>query len=109
MPRGNREPLWCERRLLARIHRYSREHRRRAVKPVSPDAFARFLWRWHGLDQPVTELDQPLAQLEGWAAPVTLWEQAILGIRCRDYTPRDLDQRFLSGELSWFRPANGDL
>ncbi len=97
-------PPWCERRLLARIHRYSREHRRRAVKPVPPAAFARFLMRWHRLDEPGTGLDQPLAQLEGWAAPVELWEQALLSIRCRDDAPADLEQRFLSGELSWFRP-----
>ncbi len=101
--------LWCERRLLARIHRYSREHRRRAVRPVPPAAYARFLFRWHGLDQPVSELDQPLSQLEGWTAPVQLWEQAILGIRCKTCSPQDLDQRFLSGALSWFRPMRGEI
>ncbi len=44
------ENLWCERRLLARIHRYSREQRRRAVKPVSPAAYMNFLVHWHGMD-----------------------------------------------------------
>jgi ATP-dependent Lhr-like helicase len=38
------ENLWCERRLLARIHRYSREQRRRAVKPVSPAIFSGMAW-----------------------------------------------------------------
>ncbi len=105
-PAGGAVP-WCERRLLARIHRYSREHRRRAVKPVAPADYLRFLARWHALDQPGTSLDQPLSQLEGWTAPVTQWEHAILGVRCADYELRDLDQRFLSGELGWFRPPNG--
>ncbi len=108
MPAEEGETLWCERRLLARIHRYSRAQRRHAVKPVPPAAYARFLLQWHGLDQPEAGLDQALSQLEGWAAPVPLWEQAILGVRCRGYTPQDLDQRFLSGELSWFRPSRGE-
>ncbi|MFT5139888.1 MAG: ATP-dependent Lhr-like helicase [Lysobacterales bacterium] len=110
------ETLWCERRLLARIHRYSRAQRRHAVKPVSPAAFGRFLVQWHGMGQGVQDggtqaesgLDQALSQLEGWTAPVPLWEKAILGIRCRDYSSQELDQRFLSGELCWFRPARGD-
>jgi len=109
MPTEQGETRWCERRLLARIHRYSREQRRQAVKPVPPAAFARFLARWHGLDRPAPGLDQALSQLEGWTAPVTLWEQAILGIRCSDYSTADLDQRFLSGELAWFRPLRGEM
>jgi ATP-dependent Lhr-like helicase len=108
MPSTEGEPRWCERRLLARIHRYSREHRRRAVKPVPPAAFFRFLARWHGLDQPGTSLDQPLSQLEGWAAPVAQWEHEILTVRCTDFSPLDLDQRFLSGEYVWFRPLRAE-
>ena len=105
MPAEDAKPLWCERRLLARIHRYSREQRRHAVKPVPPAAFARFLSQWHGLDEKASNLDQALSQLEGWAVPVPLWEQSILGARCSDYSPYDLDQRFLSGELCWFKPT----
>jgi ATP-dependent Lhr-like helicase len=108
MPREGRPPLWCERRLLARIHRYSREHRRRAVKPVPPAAFARFLFRWHGLDDPTENLDQALSQLEGWAAPALHWEQSILGVRCQGYAPQALDQRFLNGTLGWFRPCRSE-
>jgi ATP-dependent Lhr-like helicase len=72
---------------------------------VAPAAFARFLFRWHGLDEPLSDLDPALSRLEGWAAPVALWEQSILSTRCRDYTPQELDQRFLSGSLCWFRPG----
>ncbi len=97
--------LWCERRLLARIHRYSREQRRRAVKPVSPEAYLRFLSRWHALDDPAS-LDQALERLEGWSAPVEAWEHGLLRSRVKDLDPGLLDQRFLSGELAWFRPLS---
>ena len=100
------EHLWCERRLLARIHRYSREQRRRAVKPVSPATFMNFLVHWHGLDDAGADLDQALSLLQGWSAPAATWEHALLGARCKDYSPDQLDQRFLSGQLAWFRPPS---
>jgi ATP-dependent Lhr-like helicase len=97
--------LWCERRLLARIHRYSREQRRRAVKPVSPATFMNFLVQWHAMDDGGADLDQALSLLQGWCAPATIWEHALLKGRCNDYSPDQLDQRFLSGQLAWFRPV----
>ena len=96
---------WCERRLLARIHRYSRERRRRAAKPVYPAAFMRFLLSWHGFDEPAGELEQALGQLEGWSAPAAAWESGLLAHRCADYSPQRLDELFLSGYLTWFRPG----
>jgi ATP-dependent Lhr-like helicase len=105
MEQGEAEPRWCERRLLARIHRYSREHRRQAVRPVSQAVYARFLVAWHQLDEP-GDLDGALARLEGWAAPVDAWEHALLRARCQEQPPGALDQRFLSGQLAWFRPLN---
>jgi ATP-dependent Lhr-like helicase len=98
--------VWCERRLLARIHRYSRERRRKAARPVPPAAFMRFLLDWHGLGQPAGELEQVLGLLEGWTAPVAAWETGLLAARCADYTPQRLDEQFLSGFLTWFRPLN---
>jgi ATP-dependent Lhr-like helicase len=95
---------WCERRLLARIHRYSRERRRKAARPVPPAAYMRFLLDWHGLDEPAGELEQVLDLLEGWAAPVAAWEQGLLASRCADYSPQRLDEQFLSGFATWFRP-----
>ncbi|MFC1688518.1 DEAD/DEAH box helicase [Pseudomonadota bacterium] len=99
------EKTWCERRLLARIHRYSRERRRKAARPVPPAAFMRFLLEWHGLDEPAGELEQVLGLLEGWSAPVAAWEQGLLASRCADYSPQRLDEQFLSGFATWFRPA----
>ncbi len=103
---GAQGKTWCERRLLARIHRYSRERRRRTARPVAPAAFMRFLLSWHGFDEPAGELEQSLAQLEGWAAPVAAWESGLLAHRCADYSPQRLDEQFLSGYLTWFRPAS---
>ena len=95
---------WCERRLLARIHRYSRERRRKATRPVPPAAYMRFLLDWHGLGEPAGELEQVLGLLEGWTAPVAAWEQGLLASRCADYSPQRLDEQFLSGFVTWFRP-----
>lgn len=99
-------PTWCERRLLARMHRYSRESRRKAARPVSPAAYMRFLLDWHGLGESGGELEQVLGQLEGWTAPVAAWEQGLLATRCADYSPQRLDEQFLSGFVTWFRPLN---
>ena len=106
MPATSASRLWCERRLLARIHRYSREQRRRAVKPVSPATFMNFLVHWHGLDDAGNDLDQSLSLLQGWTASAGIWEHALLSARCRDYSPEQLDQRFLSAQLAWFRPVS---
>ena len=66
----------------------------------------RFLLNWHGLDDPAGELEQVLALLEGWTAPVAAWEQGLLASRCADYSPLRLDEQFLSGFATWFRPGN---
>ncbi len=104
---GPSHERWCERRLLARIHRYSRERRRHAARPVSPAAYMRFLAAWHGLDAPSEDLGQALTLLEGWAAPLAAWEPSLLQARCRDYAAHELDQLFLAGQITWFRPLCG--
>jgi ATP-dependent Lhr-like helicase len=99
------DKTWCERRLLARIHRYSRERRRKSSRPVPAAAYMRFLLDWHGLDEPAGELEQVLGLLEGWTAPVAAWEQGLLASRCADYSPQRLDEQFLCGFATWFRPG----
>ena len=37
---------WCERHLLARIHRYTLKRLRREIEPVEPRDFVRFLFEW---------------------------------------------------------------
>ncbi|MEM1410861.1 MAG: DEAD/DEAH box helicase, partial [Pseudomonadota bacterium] len=86
--------LWCERRLLARIHRYSRERRRQTAKPVPPAAYCRFLVGWHALDDPAS-LDQALRRLEGWACPVQGWVPGLLTPRVHQLDPAALDVALL--------------
>jgi ATP-dependent Lhr-like helicase len=100
---------WCERRLLARIHRRTLETLRKAVEPVPPAALMRFLFRWHGLAGERREGPEAvrvaLEKLQGFAAPAALWEQALLPARADAYLPTDLDQQLSTGRFLWLRPA----
>ncbi len=40
---------WCERRLLARIHRYTLDRLRKEIEPVTAAEFLRFLFKWQRL------------------------------------------------------------
>ena len=77
---------WCERHLLARIHRYTLKRLRREIEPVEPRDFVRFLFDWQhvGADARVSgpeALAGVLAQLEGYEAPAALWEAELLPAR----------------------------
>src|SRR5690606_7871676 len=86
---------WCDRRLLARIHRSTRDRRRAEFQPVPPAQFMRFLFHWHQLVDLAGDarregeagLAAVLRQLEGHAAPPAAWEEDLLAARMRDYTP----------------------
>jgi ATP-dependent Lhr-like helicase len=99
---------WCERRLLARIHRYTVDRLRREIEPVSAADFMRHLSRWQHLD-PASQLRGPdavaavLAQLEGFEAPAVAWETAILPARVADYDPAWLDELCRAGRVLWLR------
>ncbi len=99
---------WCERRLLARVHRLTIGRLRKEIEAVSAADFMRFLFRWqhvhpgtqlHGRDG----LTQIIAQLQGLELPAPAWERDILPARLYRYDPADLDQLCLSGEVSWGR------
>ncbi|MDN5871023.1 MAG: ATP-dependent DNA helicase, partial [Nitrococcus sp.] len=99
-------PEWCERRLLARIQRYSVRRLRAEIEPVSPQTFMRFLLEWHGLAdraQGQEALARVLEQLEGFALPAAAWERDILPARIVDYAPQQLDQLLASGRFIWLR------
>jgi len=104
---GGRE-AWCDRRLLARIQRYTLDRLRREIEPVSAAEFLRFLSAWqhvgekHRLDGPrgVAEVVRQLAGLE---APVAAWEARILPARVKGYQREWLDGLALSGEVAWGR------
>ncbi len=99
---------WCDRRLLARIHRYTVERLRREIEPVSAAQFLRFLACWQHAD-PEYRLEGPrgvatvLTQLAGFEAPAAAWEASILPARVRGYKRDWLDQLTGSGEMVWGR------
>ena len=100
------EPEWCERRLLARIHRYTLARLRREIDPVDPADYMRFLFAWHGLDERregPAGLLAVIEQLEGFEAPAAAWEDSILTARLRGYDPSWLDTVCLTGRVVWLR------
>jgi ATP-dependent Lhr-like helicase len=102
------ETEWCERRLLARIHRYTVERLRAEIEPLPAADFLRFLFRWQGLtSDPRPEGPQALAavveQLEGFEAAAAAWEADILPARLQHYDPEWLDSLCLSGRVLWAR------
>ncbi|MFA5941528.1 MAG: DEAD/DEAH box helicase [Sinimarinibacterium sp.] len=109
---GNGQLEWCERRRLARIHRYTRDRRRAEFEPVAPAAFMRFLLAWQGLaggelrEGPVA-LEAVLAQLEGFPVAAAAWEAEVLPARVRHYESAWLDQLCASGRVLWQRPPTG--
>ena len=48
--RARRQLEWCDRTLLARIHRYTLNRLRAEIEPVSPADFMRFLFRWQHVE-----------------------------------------------------------
>ena len=101
---------WCERRLLARIHRYTVMRLRAEIDPVQPREFLRFLFEWQrvlpGLRmQGADSVAAVLAQLEGFEAPASAWESDILPARIADYEPDWLDEHGRAGRYSWVRLA----
>lgn len=105
---GEQTEEWCERRLLARIHRYTLKSLRKEIKPVPPAAFMRFLCYWHGMEEPAEGQEALLAtlqQLEGCALPAAAWEQDVLPARLRRYEPMLLDHLCSSGQILWLHPS----
>jgi len=99
---------WCERRLLARIHRYTIKRLRAEIEPVPARDFLRFLFRWQRVApdtqvEGAASLDAIVAQLEGFGAPAAAWERDILPARLKDYRPSWLDARCLAGHATWLR------
>jgi ATP-dependent helicase Lhr and Lhr-like helicase len=99
---------WCERRLLARIHRYTVGRLRAEIQPVSAAEFLRFLFGWQRV-APDAHMEGPDAveiivrQLEGFEAPAGAWETEILPARLTEYEPAWLDDQCLSGRIAWAR------
>ncbi len=99
---------WCDRRLLARINRYTVKRLRDEIEPVSSAEFMRFLLGWQHV-RPGERMDGPdavaalVSQLEGYEAPAAAWEAEILPVRMQGYEPAWLDDQCLSGRVLWSR------
>jgi len=112
---GSARVEWCERHLLARIHRYTLKRLRREIEPVEPRDFARFLFDWQHVG-PEARLSGPealagvLSQLEGYEAPAAMWEAELLPARVKDYAPSWLDELCTAGRTLWarLRPVAGE-
>ena len=97
---------WCDRRLLARIHRYTLNRLRAEIEPVSPADFMRFLFAWQRVDPEhrvagLEGLAGMVAQLDGFELPAAAWESDVLASRIDEYDPSLLDTLSLTGRVAW--------
>ncbi len=107
---GEAAEEWCERRLLARIHRNTLRTLRAGIEPVETRDLLRFLLDWHGVTRrPQAQGAQGLLgvieQLEGCALPAAAWEADVLSSRVASYESAWLDSLCLSGRVLWTRLA----
>jgi ATP-dependent Lhr-like helicase len=107
---GKEDEEFCDRRLLARIHRLTLNRLRQEIEPVTPQELMRFLLRWqHGA--PGTQLEgkrgllEAIAQLQGFDIPAVAWERHILPSRIASYRGSWLDELCMSGDVAWGRLA----
>jgi ATP-dependent helicase Lhr and Lhr-like helicase len=105
---GVQETEWCDRRLLARIHRLTVATLRKQIEPVTPAQFMRWLLRWQHM-APGSQVQgeratlEVLRQLQGFEIPANAWERQVLARRIADYAPQWLDQLCLTGAVGWGR------
>ena len=105
---GASETEWCDRRLLARIHRLTINRLRAEIQPVSVAEFQRFLLAWQRVDaehraEGPEGLRAVLEFLDGYDLPAAAWEPEVLALRVNGYAPAWLDQLCLTGRTGWGR------
>lgn len=106
------EEEWCERRILARIHRSTINKLRNEIKPVSSSEFMHYLFHWqHVISDDEVDIFQRLRhildQLEGYEAQSVSWEGDIFPSRLKSYNYTSLDLLLLTGEYVWGRFKTG--
>ena len=110
---GVTDDEFCDRRILARIHRSTIGRLRREIEPVPVASFIRFLLEWQHAT-PGTRLAgdagliEVVEQLQGFEAAAAAWESGLLMNRLTDFHASTLDALTLGGELAWGRFARRD-
>jgi len=99
---------FCARRLLTRIHAYTRQRKRNAVEPVAPRDFMRFLLRWQHVTADTRREGSRgvlavVEQLQGFELAAGAWEKAVLPARVSGYRREWLDEVCLDGGVTWGR------
>ena len=110
---GIDEEEFCDRRILARIHRATVGRLRREVEPVSQASFLRFLFQWqHAATGWETSgeggLLDVIDKLQGFETAAAAWEPELLARRVADYGPELLDRLCTGGEVVWGRLSRGN-
>jgi ATP-dependent Lhr-like helicase len=99
---------WCERRLLARIHRLTLGQLRKEIHSVTPAQFMNWLLHWQHV-APGTQLLgergtlEVVRQVQGFEAPANSWESQILTRRIAAFDPQVLEHLCLTGAVGWGR------
>ncbi len=99
---------WCDRRLLARIHRYTLNRLRAEIEPVSQADFMRFQFDWQHVSpghrlSGIDGLHHVISRLDGFETAAGAWESAVLPARMDRYDPSALDMLCLTGRVGWAR------
>ncbi len=109
---GAAELEWSDRRLLARIHRYTLNRLRAEIEPVSAADLMRFLLAWQHVDPErrvagLEGLSGVIRQLDRFDVPAAAWEADVLAARCEEYDPALLDALCATGRAAWGRIGVG--
>ena len=105
---GMEDEEFCNRRILARIHRSTVDSLRSQIEPVSATTFIRFLLDWQHL-LPEARLHGEsgllavIEKLQGFEAAASTFEEEILGSRIAEYSGGLLDRLGSTGEVVWGR------
>lgn len=99
---------WCDRGLLARIHRLTIGTIRKQIEPVTAAQYMSWLFSWQHVT-PGSQLVlqhgtlEILKQLQGFEVGASSWESQVLARRVKNYKGSFLDNLCLTGQIGWAR------
>ncbi|MGH2775933.1 MAG: ATP-dependent helicase [Actinomycetota bacterium] len=102
---------WIDLDVLRRLRRMSLAAFRKEVEPAPPEALARFVQAWHGMEPQrrteglrgasIDDMFRVIEQLQGVPLVASALERTMLRARLPGYRPALLDELCASGELVW--------